>query len=138
MDITQLITVLISIIALAIGGLLIPYLIKKFGKEKVQATLTNLNYLISVATIFVNAVEQMYPEWNGEQKLKEVEEKIKADLEQHNLTYDEATIRAAIEQAVYKINSDLISELSDALQPTTTTITTTPNSITLNKVDKID
>lgn len=118
MDITTILIAIISIIGIVVGSILIPYLIKKFGKEKVIQAFNTLEYIIKIAQTFSEAIEQMYPDWDGEQKLQEVMAKVKSDLEHMGITYDEAKVRAAIEQAVFNFPGSI-----EELEASPTTIT---------------
>lgn len=123
MDVTNYIVAGVGLVSIVVGVILIPYLIKKFGKEKVLATIDALDYLLSIARTFVKSIEQMYPDWSGEKKLAEVTIKIKLDLEEHGITFDESKIRAAIEQAVFEMNKSLFGEVRP-LEPIEGVITT--------------
>lgn len=86
------------IISFVIGKYFIPFLKAKIGVE-------NLAQIKKYVEIFVKAAEQLFSEEkSGAQKLEFVTELITEKANECNITIDEKTIKAMIEEAVYVMN----------------------------------
>lgn len=104
-DITKIIEIVFSLIALLISSFLIPYIKSKLTIEK-QA---EINMWVKIA---VNAAEQLFSgSGRGEEKKNYVIEW----LSEHKIKYDSSKIDTMIESAVYEIKTNGIFTSNNTL-----------------------
>ena len=108
-DITPIIIGIIGLIAMLITYHVIPILKSKYGNNKVLEAHNTFNAILHIAEIAVEAVEQMNGGKKGvsEKKLEDATNYAKEMLSKYNITYNDMELRAAIEQAVKKMNAAL-------------------------------
>ena len=108
-DITPILIGIIGLIAMLITYHVIPILKSKYGNNKVLEAHNTFNAILHIAEIAVEAVEQMNGGKNGvsEKKLEDATNYAKEMLSKYNITYNDMELRAAIEQAVKKMNAAL-------------------------------
>ena len=101
-DLTQIIVALISLVGAVIAGLL--------AKNKINAD--KWGQFLNIVNVAVTAAEQLGLTKVIEDKLESGKEKfnyawdqVKQVMAKHGLSYDDATIKAAIEAAVLQIGS---------------------------------
>ena len=93
MDITPILEMVISLISIVITSFVIPWLRAKTTQEQFWV-------LQDIARIAVNAAEVLYKgSGKGEQKLSYATTYIKEFCLAHNITFDDKSIRQAIENA---------------------------------------
>lgn len=96
-DITQLVTAIIGILAVVLSAYALPWLKTKVGESR-YAT------IVQAARVAANAAEQLFKgTGRGTEKLEYALDFAKTSLAKHNIVYDEKVIRAAIEAAVQEI-----------------------------------
>lgn len=97
-DITQIVVALIGLLAAVITTVAIPWIRTKLGAQRWEQ-------LQSIALVAVQAAEQLYKAGQGEAKLKYALERTREAMRKMGVSYDEGTIRAAIEAAVLELNT---------------------------------
>lgn len=105
-DITQIVTLVIALCVAIITAFLVPYLKKKYGQEKINDALNQVELIKNYAKIAVNAVEQMFP-GQAEKRLQEATDYFNKQMEKLGITLDEDEVRKAIEAAVLELNNSL-------------------------------
>ncbi len=105
-DITQIVTLVIALCVAIITAFLVPYLKKKYGQEKINDALNQVELIKNYAKIAVNAVEQMFP-GQTEKRLQEATDYFNKQMEKLGITLDEDEVRKAIEAAVLELNKSL-------------------------------
>ena len=105
-DITQIVTLVIALCVAIISAFLVPYLKKKYGQEKINDALNQVELIKNYAKIAVNAVEQMFP-GQTEKRLQEATDYFNKQMEKLGITLDEDEVRKAIEAAVLELNKSL-------------------------------
>lgn len=105
-DITQIVTLIIALCVAVITAFLVPYIKKKYGQEKINEALNQVELIQNYAKIAVNAVEQMFP-GQTEKRLQEATDYFNKQMEKLGITLDEDEVRKAIESAVLELNNSL-------------------------------
>lgn len=106
MDFTPLIQAVISLAAVIITGYLVPMIKSRTTAQQRQ----DINAWVSIA---VSAMEQIYNQGGqGDKKKQAVREFLRAK----GIAYDEATLDAMIEAAVYQLKNGFIIENSLLLE----------------------
>lgn len=105
-DITQIVLLVIALCVAITTAFLVPWLKKKYGQEKIDEALNQLDLIQKYATIAVNAVEQMFP-GQTEKRLQEATDYFNKQMAQLGITLDEDEVRKAIEAAVLELNKSL-------------------------------
>lgn len=118
-DITQIVTLVIALCVAIITAFLVPYLKKKYGQEKINDALNQVELIKNYAKIAVNAVEQMFP-GQAEKRLQEATDYFNKQMEKLGITLDEDEVRKAIESAVLELNNSLKSTSVDTITDTKT------------------
>lgn len=99
-NITYILLGLILIVGGLLSGFGIPFIRSKLSTEQISA-------LKTVARIAVYAAEQIFGAKMGPDKLQYAINLVKSLLAKKNLTFDEDTIRAAIEAQVKEMNINI-------------------------------
>ena len=99
-----------GLIVMLITYHVIPILKSKYGNNKVLEAHNTFNAILHIAEIAVEAVEQMNGGKKGvsEKKLEDATNYAKEMLGKYNITYNDMELRAAIEQAVKKMNAAVV------------------------------
>lgn len=105
-DITQIVTLVIALCVAVITAFLVPYIKKKYGQEKINEALNQVELIQNYAKIAVNAVEQMFP-GQAKKRLQEATDYFNKQMEKLGITLDEDEVRKAIEAAVLELNNSL-------------------------------
>ena len=96
MDTDILFKIVESVIVVAIiviSRYLVPWIRAKLGNEK-------FDRVVQEISVLVTAVQQMFPQYTGEQKLEFVTEKITEFLNKQHINFTEEQVRLLIESAV--------------------------------------
>lgn len=96
MDITEIVSAVLTLIVALVSAFLIPMIKAKVSKEKLEKA----NQLITVA---VGAAEQLYNSKEGQEK----KDYVLAYLETQGINIDAETIEVLIENAVLRLHSEL-------------------------------
>jgi len=100
-DFTQVIVAIIGLLAAIVTTVAVPWLRAKLGEKRWEQ-------LEAIARVAVQAAEQLNKtkgeEEHKDNRLAYATERVKAALAKANITYDDATIRAAIEAEVLKLD----------------------------------
>lgn len=107
-DLTQIILAVLGIVATIVTAYVIPLLKNKVGDAKWMQ-------FINIVSVAVDAAEQLGLSGTVRNKLEYATEQIKIAMKQHGLTYDDQTIRAAIEAFVLQFNESDIEYTVDDL-----------------------
>ncbi len=107
-DLTQIILAVLGIVATIITAYVIPLLKNKVGDAK-------WTQFINIVSVAVDAAEQLGLTGTVSNKLEYATEQIKLAMLKHGLTYDDQTIRAAIEAIVLQFNEYNIELTTDDL-----------------------
>lgn len=98
-DITQIVVILIGLMAAVVTAVIIPW-----AKSKVSAD--KWYQLTNIATVAVMAAEQLYKSGQGKEKLAYALSLVEKELAKRNIAFDSNVIIATIEALVYReINS---------------------------------
>ena len=97
-NLTKIILEVLGIAASAVSAFLIPWIKGKIGEQKWYKFTRGVS-------IAVDAAEQLGITKQVEDKYKYALSRVKIYMVEHNLTYDEETIRAAIEAHVYYLRA---------------------------------
>lgn len=109
-DLTQLILAIIGIMASVISVYLIPLIKAKLGAHK-------WDQFMKIVSIAVDAAEQLGLTDVAINKLEYAMQQVKLTMQKQGLTYDDATIRAAIESLVLQFNyQDVVYTINDLTQ----------------------
>lgn len=110
-DITMLVEIIIGIVSVVVSSALVPWLVKKFGAEK----LSQIAYWVKT---LVQAAEQLFKTATkaGEQKKAYV----LTELEKIGITYDKDKINALIEAEVLKLAAEKTDTGTNAATSTNT------------------
>ena len=100
-DLTQIIMAVLGIIATVITVYVVPLLKNKLGDTK-------WTQFINIVSVAVNAAEQLGISGTINDKLDYAMEQVKIAMTKHGLTYDDQTIRAAIEAFVLQFNGSTL------------------------------
>ena len=107
-DLTQTILAVLGIIATVITAYVIPLLKNKAGDAR-------WTQFINIVSIAVDAAEQLGLTGAVSNKLEYATEQVKLAMLKHGLTYDDRTIRVAIEAIVLQFNESNIELTTDDL-----------------------
>lgn len=100
MDITNIIVAIIGICALAVTGILIPLLAKKYGAQKVENIMATFETVYTWAKAACAAAETLFKAaGKGEEKRDYVTQYIADMCARYGITIDMDTVRQAIEKA---------------------------------------
>ena len=105
-DITQIVTLVIALCIAVITALLVPYIKKKYGQDKINDALNQVELIKNYAKIAVNAVEQMFP-GQAEKRLQEATDYFNKQMEKLVITLDDDEVRKSIESSVLELNKSL-------------------------------
>jgi hypothetical protein len=92
-DMTQIVLALIGILASIITAVVIPWLRAKLGDAQ-------WGQLIKIAGVAVHAAEMLYGADAGQEKLSYALDQVNQSLRKQGLSFDENSVRAAVEAAV--------------------------------------
>ncbi|MGJ4851423.1 phage holin, LLH family [Bacillota bacterium Meth-B3] len=101
-DLTQVVTAVLGLMATVVTAVVVPWLKAKLGAEKFRAGQI-------MATSFVRAAEQLYGPGKGAQKLAYVKE----ELEKRGITFNNALIEAAVYDLAGSFQGDEASPFED-------------------------
>lgn len=107
-DLTQIIMAVLGIIATVITAYVVPLLKNKLGDAK-------WTQFINIVSVAVDAAEQLGISGTINNKFDYAMEQVKIAMAKHGLTYDDQTIRAAIEAFVLQFNESTIEYTVDDL-----------------------
>ena len=102
-DLTPVLTAVISLCCAAITYVIVPWIRARYGKDRAEN-------IMQWARIAASAAEQIYGAKKGELKA----EYVRHYLLEHGITISESEIKAALEAAVYEMNNALV-EHTDAI-----------------------
>ena len=105
-DITQIVTLVIALCIAGMTAFLVPYIKKKYGQDKINDALNQVELIKNYAKIAVNAVEQMFP-GQAEKRLQEATDYFNKQMKKLGIKLDEDEVRKAIEAAVLELNKSL-------------------------------
>lgn len=109
-DLTRLILAIIGIMASVVSVYLIPLIKAKLGANK-------WDQLMKIVSVAVDAAEQLGLTDVAINKLEYAMQQVKLTMQKQGLTYDDATIRAAIESLVLQFNyQDVVYTVNDLTQ----------------------
>lgn len=109
-DLTQLILAIIGIMASVVSVYLIPLIKAKLGANK-------WDQFMKIVSVAVDAAEQLGLTDVVISKLEYAMQQVKLTMQKQGLTYDDATIRAAIESLVLQFNyQDVVYTVNDLTQ----------------------
>src|SRR5574344_1984562 len=109
-DLTQLILAIIGIMASVVSVYLIPLIKAKLGANK-------WDQFVKIVSVAVDAAEQLGLTDVAINKLEYAMQQVKLTMQKQGLTYDDATIRAAIESLVLQFNyQDVVYTVNDLTQ----------------------
>jgi LL-H family phage holin len=109
-DLTRLILAIIGIMASVVSVYLIPLIKAKLGANK-------WDQFMKIVSVAVDAAEQLGLTDVAINKLEYAMQQVKLTMQKQGLTYDDATIRAAIESLVLQLNyQDAVYTVSDLTQ----------------------
>lgn len=100
MDITNIIVAVISICAIAITGIMIPLLTKRYGAQKVEGVMATFEAVYTWAKAACAAAETLFnTAGKGEEKRDYVTQYIADMCARYGIVIDMDTVRQAIEKA---------------------------------------
>lgn len=109
-DLTHLILAIIGIMASVVSVYLIPLIKAKLGANK-------WDQFMKIVSVAVDAAEQLGLTDVVINKLEYAMQQVKLTMQKQGLTYDDATIRAAIESLVLQFNyQDVVYTVNDLTQ----------------------